>query len=252
MFEALRLHPRWHVGLSRLLDLTDTSDTIAFGRLMRLIRTPFRQDEHVQEEPDGTIRRTRRFDVADDGDAELRATFAGVNTGDKQLLRRLGEARSMPSMTTCARATNILGDSKLRAPWAVAGDDARMHHILTAIHRERFADLLAMLRRHSGGCGAAGSSNDRLTFRQLQRALHEFDPFIHDAEILQYFVTMVNDVRGINAERLQSWLCKEHRCSPVVLPPVFLGGGGGVPSGTPPNTTTTEAPVFPLGTPGAY
>jgi Ca2+-binding EF-hand superfamily protein len=195
IIEAIRLHPRWQEGLDVLLDMSDPNATghIAFGRLMRLVRTPLGAPE---TDADGT--RTSKFAVTADGDEELRQTFAGVNTGDKQLLRRLGTPREMPPMPTCARATNILGDSKVRAPWAVAGDDARMNHILQSIHKERFTDLVAVLKRY-----CSPTQPGRLTYAQLSRALHEFDQFVHDAEILQYFTAMALDARGVSNEHLQ-------------------------------------------------
>mgnify|MGYP001568446317 FL=1 len=291
--EQLHLPPKDLGALRAILDVADPGKNgrIEFGRLMRLVRSevvlaeaPPRPavsppgmaataphpvtSKAVPPPPPTALRSADRkvatFIVADDDDLKLRRCFADVNTGDKLVLARLWDPRAIPRMPTGARTSNVLGDSRLRAPWAIAGDDERMSHILTTMHQERVNDLRAALLHHahleeergsarttadavamaggysggilaahrsrettaSGGGRTASSSSDpsiargdpkpggapfvpdvsprrrarrpmprrreyRLTVQELFNALREFDPFVHDKEVLEYFRSMV-------------------------------------------------------------
>jgi hypothetical protein len=198
IIDKLRVHPQWRPGVDALLDLVDPLGTgqIEFGRLTRVLRTAPSLGAGSAAGSDAGNDVVRS---ANDDDNDLRACFAGVNTGDRTVVKRLADLRQIPKMSAGTRTSNILGDANVRAPWATVGDDERMNHLIAILHDERGADLLETLMAHA-------SPHGMLTYAQLIAALREFDPFVHDAEVIQYFTTMVHAKSGTtgNAEVLLS------------------------------------------------
>ena len=173
------LRQKWEDSLSNVLDICDPDHTgqVEFGRLTRLIRA-----SATGEAEQGTTR---------DVDAELRRRFRGVRSDNKLLTRRLESEVPFERMATTARTSSILGDSGISMPWAMMGDDARMDHILGNVDRERTKKLEATMMAFADKVTADG--RPALSYPKFLAALRTYDPFVHDAEVLQYYLCITKD-----------------------------------------------------------
>jgi hypothetical protein len=156
---------RWKQALRAFLKKADPADTgfVEFGRLTRLIRSS-------------------RGSNGDDVVEDVSSRFRGVQVSNTRLKRRLDSHRALADMPASARTSNILGDTRVSVPWGVIGDESRMDHMMATIQSERMQRLKATLQAH-----ATGDTANQLTRQQFIKALRQFDPLIHDAEILEYF-----------------------------------------------------------------
>ena len=165
---------RMRNAVDRLFLLADPtrSESMPFSQLMKSIRC---------KSADGVANSEVGSDVLQ--------RFQGLSI-DRRIVRRLELPRTLPLLPEAGRAvaacdtSNVLGASSLESPWAVAGDEHRMDTLMAGMYLERKRDLAATLQKHAD-CG-------RLLHEQLRAALKEYDPFIHDEEVAQYFNSMAS------------------------------------------------------------